>query len=309
MDRARRATLEVILRLVFGVRDEARVAAFQASIEAWAAAIQPSFIFIPVLARDWLGLSPYARYRKLSERVDEMLYEQIAAVRTQPPADDVLSMLVHARYDDGTGMDDVSLRDNLRTLLFAGHDTTAIILSWALWFVHRNPAILARLREELDALPPDAEPDALTRISYLNAVVDETLRIRPINSETQRRLAKPWQLGEWHIPAGVTVCINQTLLHFDPDLWDQPEQFNPERFMGQPPSASIYAPFGGGNRRCLGATFARYEAAVVLGTVVREYEFEMLDDEIEWKRGTLILEPMSGVNIRVRPRALTRAAA
>jgi len=309
LDRARQATLEVILRLVFGVRDDDRVATFQHAIEAWAASIDPAFIFLPMLARDWLGLSPYARYRKLSERVDAMLFEQIAAVRAQSQSDDVLSMLVHARYDDGTGMDDVSLRDNLRTLLFAGHDTTAITLAWALWFVHRHPHVLARLRNELDALAPDTEPEALSRISYLSAVVDETLRMRPINSETQRRLAKPWTLGEWQIPAGVTVCINQTLLHFDPDLWDRPDEFEPERFMGQPPSAAIYAPFGGGNRRCLGATFARYEAAVVLGTILREYEFEMLDQTVEWKRGTLILEPMGGVNIRVRARTPARAAA
>lgn len=99
------------------------------------------------------------------------------------------------------------------------------------------------------------------------------------------------------------------MLHFDPELWDQPEQFEPQRFMGQPPSASIYNPFGGGNRRCLGATFARYEAAVVLGTILREFEFELLDEDIEWKRGTLILEPIGGVNMRVRPRDRARAAA
>lgn len=184
IDRTRHTTLEVILRVVFGVRDDARVAAFRGAIEAWTESIDPAFIFLPMLAHDWLGLSPYARYRKLSEQVDAMLYEQIAAVRAAPPSDDVLSMLVHARYDDGTCMDDVSLRDNLRTLLFAGHDTTAITLSWALWYVHRNPAILARLRGELDALGPDVEPEALSRIPYLAAVVDETLRIRPINSET-----------------------------------------------------------------------------------------------------------------------------
>ncbi len=146
-------------------------------------------------------------------------------------------------------------------------------------------------------------------IPYLSAIVDETLRMRPINSETQRRLAKPWRLGEWHLPAGVTVCIDQTLLHFDPDLWDRPDEFEPARFMSQPPSAAIYAPFGGGNRRCLGATFARYEAAVVLGTILREYDLEMLDENVEWKRGSLILEPMGGVNMRVYPRARVRAAA
>lgn len=308
MDCTRRATLEVILRLVFGVHDDARVATFQAAIEAWTEALHPSFIFFPALARDWLGLSPYARYRRHSERLDAMLREQIAAVRAEP-TDDVLTMLVHARYDDGTAMDEPSLRDNLRTLLFAGHDTTAITLAWALWFVHRDPGVLARLRDELDALGPDVDPEALPRVAYLEAVIDETLRMRPINPETQRRLAKPWTLGGWHLPAGTTIGINQVLLHFDERHWDRPERFDPERFLGQRPSPSVYTPFGGGNRRCLGATFARFEAAIVLGTLLREFEFELLDDHVEWNRGKLILEPIGGVNIRVRPRRPARAAA
>ncbi|MFV8751506.1 cytochrome P450 [Nannocystaceae bacterium ST9] len=309
LDRARRVTLEVILRLVFGVRDDARVASFQRAIEIWADSIDPLFIFLPVLARDWLGLSPYARYREHSERVDAMLYEQIAAVRAGEPSDDVLSMLVHARYDDGAAMDELSLRDNLRTLLFAGHDTTAITLAWALWFVHRNPKVFMRLRDELDALGPDVDPDALARVPYLEAVIDETLRMRPINPETQRRLAKPWTLGEWQLPAGVTLGINQVLLHYDEQHWVDPHRFDPERFIGQHPSPNVYTPFGGGNRRCLGATFARYEAAIVLGTLLREFEFELLDEQVEWRRGKLILEPIGGVNLRVRPRSSLRAAA
>ena len=311
VDRTRIAALEIILRVVFGVRDDARVALFRRAIEDWTSSTHPSFIFLPFLARDWLGLSPYARYRKFSQQLDEMLYEQIAAVRAQQarmdhdgPSDDVLSMLVHARYDDGTGMDDAALRDNLRTILIAGHESTAVTLGWALWFVHRDPKVLARLHGELDALGPNVEPDALSRVPYLMAVVDETLRMRPIASEIQRRLAKPWKLGEWELDAGVTIGINMTLLHYEPDLWERPEQFEPERFMGPPPSPWIYEPFGGGSRRCLGATFARYEAAIVLGTLLREFEFEVLDDEVEWKRKTLILEPLSGINVRVRQREL-----
>ncbi len=304
LDHTRRATLEVILRLVFGVRDDARLATFLEAVEAWTDALDPSFIFIPVLARDWLGLSPYARYRRHSERIDVLLREQIAAVRAAPEqADDILTMLVHARYDDGSAMDDASLRDNLRTLLFAGHDTTAILLAWALWFVHRHPAVLSRLRDELDALGPDVEPDALARVRYLGAVIDETLRLRPINPETQRRLARPWRLGAWDLPAGVTLGINQLLLHYDERHWDAPHSFRPERFLGAPPSPAIYTPFGGGNRRCLGATFAGYEAAIVLGTILREFDVEVLDEQVEWGRGKLILEPLSGIRARVRPRS------
>lgn len=303
MDCAQKTTLEVILRLVFGVNDDERVRRFQAVVEEWSAALDPLFIFLTPLARDWLGLSPYARYRKLSEQVDAMLYEQIAAVRAAPPTHDVLSMLIHARYDDGTAMDDASLRDNLRTLLFAGHDTTAITLAWALHFVHRRPAVYERLQGELDALGPDVEPEALARLPYLGAVIDETLRMRPINGETQRRLAKPWKLGAWDLPAGVTVALSQLLLHYDERHWERPYDFEPARFLGQSPSPSIYSPFGGGNRRCLGATFARYEATIVLGTLLREREFEMLDEEVAWGRGKLILEPMGGIRMRVRPRA------
>lgn len=309
MDCTRRATLEVILRLVFGIRDDGRVATFSHAIEAWADSINPLFIFLPPLARDWFGLSPYARYRVHSERIDGMLYEHIAASRAREQSDDVLSMLVHARYDDGSTMDDLSLRDNLRTLLFAGHDTTAIILAWALWFVHRHPAVFTRLRDELDALGPDVEPDALARMPYLEAVIAEVLRMRPINPETQRRLAKPWTLGEWHLPAGVTIGINQVLLHYDEQHWNEPQRFNPDRFLGQPPSPNVYTPFGGGNRRCLGATFARYEAAIVLGTLLREFEFELLDEHVDWKRGKLILEPIGGVNLRVKARTPRSATA
>jgi cytochrome P450 len=303
-DYTRKVTLEVILRAVFGLRDEAQIAEYHPIVERWVASAHPSFIFFPLLQHDWLGLSPYARYRKLSERADALLYELIVAARAAPLSDDVLSIMAHARYEDGTPTDDQTLRDNLRTLVFAGHDSTAVILAWAIWFVHRNPAVLARLREELDALGPDVEPDALARNAYLAATFDETLRMRPINSEVQRRLAKTWQLGEWELPAGTTIGINLPLLHFDPDSWVRPEQFEPERFLGKPPSPSIYVPFGGGTHRCPGAAFARYEGAVVLGTLLREFEFDVLDEQIEWKRKTIVLEPRGGVNMRVRPRTM-----
>lgn len=308
MDHTQRVTLEVILRVVFGIHDDERVRSFQSKIEQWAAAISPLFIFLPVLAHDWLGLSPYARYRKLSEQLDAMLYEQLAAIRAAEPTDDAVSMLIHARYDDGTGIDDVSLRDNLRTILFAGHDTTAITLAWALWFVHRHPSVLERLRAELDALGPDVEPDALTRVPYLGAVIDETLRMRPINPEVQRQLAKPWQLGEWELPPGFVIGINQVLIHYDERHWERPYDFEPERFLGQHPSPFVYSPFGGGNRRCLGATFAGYEARIVLGTLLRELDFEVLDEQVEWGRGKLILEPLGGIRMRWRKRRASARA-
>ena len=304
LDSTRRATLDVILRLVFGVRDEARLERFRDVVDQWAESLHPVLIFLPIAQRNWLGLSPYARFRRRADQLDAMLLEQIAATRAATsPSEDVLTMLVHARYDDGEGMSDAKLLDNLRTLLFAGHDTTAISLAWAIELVHRNPSVLSRLRAELDALGDDIDPESLSHMSYLNAVIDETLRFRPVSADALRTLRKPREFGEWVLPAKTTVTINTLLLHDDPRLWDRPEQFMPERFLAGPPSANVFVPFGGGSRRCLGATFARFEAAIVLGTLLREFEFELLDERVELTRGKIVLEPSTGVSIRVQPRA------
>jgi len=211
----------------------------------------------------------------------------------------VLTSLVEARYDDGSKMDDDTIRDHLRTLLFAGHETTAIVLAWALYFVHREPEVRTELLAELRGLGDDPDPEALARLPYLGAVVDETLRIRPVTVDPQRILRKPMQLGRWHLPAGAAVCPATTLLHFREDLWPEPERFSPERFLARKPAANTFLPFGDGVHRCLGATFARFEACVILGTLLREFAFELHDQRVEWGRGRGTLEPVGGVRMRV----------
>lgn len=310
LDRTRDVTLDVILRVVFGVRDDAKLRRFHVAVHDWAEALDPVLIFMPALQHDWLGLSPYARLRRHAERLDAMLVEQIAQARAATtPGDDMLAMLVAARYEDGGGMDDAKLLDNLRTLLFAGHDTTAILLAWVLELVHRHGDVLARLRSELDVLDDDVQPDAFARLPYLGAVIDETLRYRPIAGDVLRPLARSLEFGPWTLPAGTTIDVCPVLLHHSEALWQQPEEFLPERFLGKAPSPAIYTPFGGGSRRCLGATFARYEAAVVLGTLLREFEFELLGEPAQWRRGKVILEPTSGVPLRMHARARVQRAA
>lgn len=294
-ERTQQATLEVIVRVVFGVADEARVAEFMAAINAWTLAVRSGFLFFRALQHDFLGLSPFARYRRALERVDALLLDQIARTRANPGGTDVLSGLVEARYDDGSAMDDLTIRDHLRTLLFAGHETTATILAWALYFVHRDPAILRKATAELAALGPDPAPELLTRLPYLGAIIDETLRMRPITVDTHRLLRKPWQLGEWQLPAGSAVCAATTLLHHRPDLWPEPERFDPERFLVERPQPNTFIPFGGGAHRCLGATFAKFEAAVVLGVVLRERTLELRSERVEWVRGRGSLQPSTGV--------------
>jgi cytochrome P450 len=133
-------------------------------------------------------------------------------------------------------------------------------------------------------------------------VIDETLRIRPISAEPYRLLRKPWRLGAWRLPAGAAVCPAATLIHFRDDLWPEPETFRPERFLDQKPAPNTYLPFGGGAHRCLGATFARFEACVILGTLMREFEFQPLDQHVQWGRGRGTLEPLGGVRMRVSAR-------
>jgi cytochrome P450 len=309
LDRTRQATLDVIIRVVFGVSEPAQIERFAIVAEQWARAARPGFLFIRALQRDLLGLSAYARFRRASERLDAMLLEQIAATRSSlarpgcGEREDVVAGMLAARYDDGSAMTDGAIRDQLRTLLFAGHDTTSIVLAWALFFVARDPRVRERLLAELATLGPDTEAEAFTKLPYLGAVVDETLRLRPVTGEALRLLRKPWQLGPWQLPAGIAVAAVAPLMHGRPDIWPEPEQFRPERFLGERPSPTIYFPFGGGGRRCLGATFARFEACVILATLLREFEFTALADRVDWGRSLLLLEPLGGVPMHVRPRA------
>lgn len=300
LELAQRTTLELIIRIVFGVEEQPRVDEFVAAVLAWTSAVRPGFLFVRALQRELFGFSPFARYWRAWQRVDALLLEQIA--RTRASADDrgdVLTALVAARYEDGQPMSDAAIRDQLRTLLYAGYETSAIVLSWALYFVLREPELRERLLAELRTLDADADADALARLPYLGAVIDETLRMRPVTPDPIRVLCKPACFGRWRLPAGMAIAPAPTLLHHDPDLWPEPERFSPDRFLGARPSPYEYIPFGGGDRRCLGATFARFEASILLATLLREFEFELLDHEVEWGRGLATLQPLGGIRMRV----------
>lgn len=300
---AQQATLDIIVQVVFGVREKSRRAEYVNMMRDWVDALRPTFLFLRAFQRNFLGLSSYARYRRLSEEVDRLLNEQIARVRSgSGDGTDVLSGLVKARYDDGSSLSDASIRAQLRTLLFAGHDTTAISIAWSIYYVMKNEAVRERLLAELDALG-NVDPGEYIRLPYLAAVFDETLRIRPVTVDIMRLLRKPWRLGEWTLPPGVAVSAIAPLTHLRGDLWPEPNEFKPERFLGKPHSPSIYLPFGGGAYRCIGAQFARVEHCVILGTILRKYRFELLDEQEGWGRGLALLRPSGGVRMRVSKRA------
>jgi cytochrome P450 family 135 len=254
-------TLEVILRAVFGVRDGERMDLFRAKIPRLGE-LSSALDWLPFMQRDLGGLTPAARFRRALAEVDELIYAEIAerrALATGDAAerDDVLTLLLGARHEDGSPMSDVELRDELMTLLTAGHETTATGLSWAFERLLRTPRVLARLLEALD----DDE--------YLDAVVKETLRVRPVVVDVARKLQREIELDGWRLPAGTLVLPAIAAVHARPDLYPSPKEFRPERFLDGGAESYSWIPFGGGVRRCIGASFAQVEMRVVLREVLR----------------------------------------
>jgi cytochrome P450 family 135 len=180
-------------------------------------------------------------------------------------------MLVGAHHEDGSPMSDTEIRDQLLTLLTAGHETTATSLAWAVERLSRHPQKLERLRQDVEAGSDD----------YLTATIQETLRLRPVISIVLRRLTEPVEIGGYELPAGVTVAPNVYLTHRNPEIYPQPQAFRPERFLDNPPGTYTWIPFGGGVRRCLGAAFAQFEMAVVLRELVKRREIRPADPRPE----------------------------
>ena len=249
-------TLEVILRAVFGVRDDERMNLLRTRIPRLAETTSV-LSWLPIMERDLGGLSPAARFRKALAAVDELIYAEIADRRASEPGEDVLSLLLAARHEDGSPMSDVELRDELMTLLTAGHETTATGLSWAFERLMRTPRVMGKLIDSLD----DDE--------YLDAVVKETLSIRPVIVDVARKLTRPTEIGGYTMPAGTLVLPAIAAVHARPDLYPEPEEFRPERFIDGQPESYAWIPFGGGVRRCIGASFAQVEMRVVLREVLR----------------------------------------
>jgi cytochrome P450 family 135 len=258
-------TLEIILETVFGVHGGERMGELRGALRDFLDLTTNPALIVPLI------LAGPPRIRRLPivgsriGRVDELLRELIAERRAAGDTaerDDVLSMLVEARHEDGSPMSEAEIRDELLTLLVAGHETTANALSWAVERLVRHPEKLERLRAEVLA-----GEDA-----YLTATIQETLRLRPVIVIVARRLTEPVEIGGYRLPAGVTVTPSIHLVHRDPRIYPEPDRFRPERFLEQPPGTYTWIPFGGGVRRCLGAAFAQFEMTVVLEELVRRHE-------------------------------------
>ncbi len=267
-----RISLSIITQAIFGLSDAAEARRTQELCIGYFENISPLILFFPVLRRDLGGLSPFARSMRARRALEAALDAQIAKSRAQPPGQDILSMMIAARYDDGAAMTDEQIRDELFTLLLAGHETSALGLAWMFYHLYHNPETLCRLRQELVALGKNPEAEAIAGSRYLDACVSESLRIYPVVAETFRKMRVPLQLGPYTVPPETTVSVSAIGVHHNPAIYPNPDIFRPERFLERRFSPFEYVPFGGGTRRCLGAAFAQYEIKLVAHEILSHCE-------------------------------------
>ena len=293
-------SLEVIVRTIFGGSDRALATRLMDASRRVVASSSPLLFFSRKTHVPFFGFSPWDRWTKAKRELFQLLDEVIEKrQQSTVQSDDILSMLCAATYEDGQAITREHIYSELMTFLFAGHETTALSLTWAIYHLHRNTESLTRLRSELDSLGDDSTM-SLASAPYLKATVQETLRIHPILTETLRKLKAPMQLGEYMLPTGMAVAPATVLAHHNAATYAEPEVFRPERFIDRSYSAFEYMPFGGGHRRCIGAAFASYEMAIVLGTILKRFQLELIDSKpVVPKRRNVTIGPSTGVPIRV----------
>jgi len=306
--RTQRLTLEIILRAVFGLVPGRRLDALRERLGAMLAFGDRAISLMPPPAESFAGrvlarVGPFASFVRLQEDADELIFELIEERRReQRDGADVLAMLLDAHHEDGSPMSEQELRDELMTLLVAGHETTASALAWAFERLPRHRDVLERLVDEIDGGKGDA---------YLTATIQETLRRRPVLPNAAPRLVmEPVEIGGWTYPPGVCVVPNAYLIHHDPEVHAEPYAFRPERFLHEPPGTYTWIPFGGGRRRCLGASFAMQEMKIVLGSVLRGCAVRAAGDGFEVaRRRNITIRPGGGALAVLDDRRSAAAAA
>jgi len=267
-------TLDIILRTVFGVDEGSGKDRLRAALNDLINDFSSPGMMVPWLQRDLGPRSPWGRYVRTRARNYEMIHALIDERRANPRAgDDIFSMLLEARHEDGREMSREELRDELLTLLVAGHETTATALSWAFSHLITHPSVQRRLHEELDATLGDGpiDPERSKELVFLDAVVRETLRLIPVIAAVGRIVTKTVTIAGVTVPPGCMVSPNIYLTHMNPQVYRRPDRFEPERWLDRRPNPYEWFPFGGGTRRCIGMAFALYEMRLVLATVLRHH--------------------------------------
>ena len=291
--RMQAVTLEVILRAVFGVTDPPRRTRLADGLGRLLAGTSSAGVqFGVLLSRRFGGPDPLAGMAALRREIDGMLGPEIAERRADP-REDILSLLVTARFEDGEPMDDAEIRDQLMTLLLAGHETTATALAWTFDLLLRNPHVLERLITEIEA----------GHEAYLRAVVAESLRLRPVVPLAGRRLSEELRVNGHVLPAGTDVTPAIWLAHTRADRYQEPYAFRPERFLEHAPATFAWVPFGGGVRRCIGAAFAEMEMRVALAEILTRRTLRPAAGAAERvARRNVTFSPRTGTQVVAAPR-------
>ncbi len=292
---ARSLMLDVIVRVIFGVDDPGEVRRLGRPFERLLNLGVSEQLTVRYALRHMGTLKVWPQRARANREIDDVVMPLIAQRRSDPrlrDRSDVLGLLMGARGDDGEGLSDSEIRDDLITLMLAGHETTATTLAWVFDLLLHHPDALDRVRCE--ALGGEE--------AFTTAVINETLRVRPPAPFTARVAARPFCLGGYRIEAGTRVVVHIIAINRDPRTYECPHEFRPERFLGSRPQTYAWVPFGGGAKRCLGASFSMRELITVLQVLLREGEFSAVDDTPERiVRRSIMLAPRYGTRVRFRP--------
>lgn len=297
-------SLQVILKIVFGLsqgdRFDRMKELIKAILDRFNSPINASFLFYDVLKKDLGAWSPWGSFINTRTELDKLIFSEISLRRQEnnPHNTDILSTLLTAVDEKGQGMTNQELRDELMLMLFAGHETTAIAMTWALYWLHRYPDIKTKLLTELQE--NDCQDGAsIFKLPYLSAVCNETLRIHPVAMLTfPRQVTTDTELLGYKLPKNAVIIGCIYLTHHREDLYPQADKFNPERFLTRQYTPYEFLPFGGGVRRCLGEVLALYEMKLAIAKIITEYDLTLAENkEIKPKRRGVVLSPEGGVKM------------
>ena len=296
-----RVTLEVIFQAVFGVHDPAVIARLTELIHKLTGGGRALLAYMPFLQVNLGSWSPYGRFLKTQEEFDRIIYDEIAKARANPEGrEDILARVIAVGAANEDPFTDAEIRDELVTMLAAGHETTASGLCWAFQWLLGLPDVLAKAQAELSEVFGDGpfDPARLKELKYLEAAVQESLRLNPPVPNCGRWVAKDTELAGFKIPAGHYVCPCPYLTHRNPEIYPEPDRFKPERFLEKRPSPWEFYPFGGGRRLCIGLSFAVYEMTVVLGTILHTAKLRLTEPPShDAKRKAILVVPRNGTPV------------
>ncbi len=309
-DYTQEISLRVILKAIFGLDEGKQYNELQENLvsllEIFNSPLKSLFLFLPPLQKDLGFLTPWREFLRQKQTIKDLLNTEINCRKNNPNTfgEDILSLMISARDENGQSMSNEEIQDELMTILFAGHETTANSLAWSMYWIHYIPEIGQKLIAEFNSLngkTSQKDYNSITKLPYLSAVISETLRLNPVVVFINRQLKQPFELMGYTFEAGTSLLPSIYLTHQRPDIYPQPKVFKPERFLEKQFSPYEYLPFGGGNRRCLGYAFALFEMKLVLATILSQVKLELLDNHpLKSTRRGITFSPAGGVRMKVK---------